>query len=194
MRPAHPSFTGTTLALVAVGVLALLAGCSQAPQQAVTTPPASTVATPPAAGSAAPASSAVSTPIVPVSSSSTTPASGANPPAKPKRPTKPRAATITKTQAAASLKKTVNSTLTSGSDPRAKVSSVDVKVLAKGSDGTWWAGGELTNGLDGGVVFAKKSPGGSWAIIDLGTGIDGSEMYGKAPSSIAAQFAAQFTP
>jgi hypothetical protein len=184
-----------TVCLVLVTLVAcattMLSGCSAPPAQqqtqiVVPTQTASTTDTSGATGE--PTSTVAEDSTTPVTSTATT-----TPAEKPKAK-KPATETMTKPQAAAAMMKAVNATIDQESDPRANVTSVDVRVLEKASNGTWWAGGYLANDLDGGIVFAKKAAGGAWVIVDMGTGIDGSEMEGKAPAAIAAKFAAEFTP
>ena len=173
---------------VAAALLIVLAGCTSPADRAAVVTPTATVSV-----TANPTTSGTVSPGTPTSDEATKPPSTSTATTAKPEP-KPPAATITKAEAAAALKKAVNATIDAESDPRAKVTSVDVRVLAKDANGTWWAGGYLANDLDGGIVFAKMKAGGSWVVVDLGTGIDGSEMVGKAPASIAAQFQAEFTP
>jgi hypothetical protein len=181
---------GVLLAAAAVSSLATLSACApQSPQAQVVTPTetASTVAThtEPAETTAAPGSAEEAT---------TPPSTTTKPPTTTKPKPKPSSGTLTKAEAALAIKTAVNATLDKGSDPRAKFTSVDIKVLEKDANGTYWAGADLTNDLDGGIVFAKKKAGGSWTIIDYGTGIDGTEMKGKTSAAIAAKFATAFMP
>ena len=190
MRRAPMLTASLLLAMLLVCATAVLSGCSAPPaqQQTQIVVPTQTAST----GDTSAAATGVTSPAVegtpPVTTTTTTT------PAEKPQPKKPGTETITKAQAAAAIMKAVNATIDRESDPRAKVTGVDVRLLEKASNGMWWAGAYLANDLDGGIVFAKKPAGGAWAIVDMGTGIDGSEMAGKAPGAIAAKFAAAFTP
>lgn len=99
--------------------------------------------------------------------------------------------TVTKSQAAAAIKRAVNATVDYAD---ARVRSVNVKVLEQTSSGTWWAGAYLVNNLDGGFVFAKKTPRNSWIIV---TGPATSLTYSDIdalhlPAVVTAKFKAEF--
>ena len=188
----HP-FARTAGAALAVALMSAAAGLTACAPAAQETP----VATPTVTSTPVATATAETTTSTTPAQEATTQASTTTQPStttKPKPQSKPTAGTITKAQAALAIKKAVNATLDKDSDARATVTAVDVKVLEKDADGTYWAGAYLTNDLDGGIVFLRKKAGDQWDIIDLGTGIDGSEMKGQAPSAIAAKFVAEFTP